>query len=94
MKQRIGRTLLAVLLLAGGLIGLGATVLPTAAQEVVTVQAVQNDSLGLILVDGAGNTLYRFTNDPPGVSNCVGACAGNWPPLLALMVPWWWWAKA
>lgn len=83
MKQRIGRTLLAVLLLAGGLIGLGATVLPTAAQEVVTVQAVQNDSLGLILVDGAGNTLYRFTNDPPGVSNCVGACAGNWPPLLA-----------
>jgi len=72
-----------VLVLISGLISLGATVLPVAAQEVVTVQAVQNDRVGLILVDGAGNTLYRFTNDAPGVSNCVDACAGNWPPLLA-----------
>ena len=26
-------------------------------------------------------TLYIFTNDAPGVSNCVDECAANWPPL-------------
>lgn len=38
--------------------------------------------LGQILVDERGMTLYRFTNDAPGVSNCSGQCAVNWPPLL------------
>ncbi len=33
------------------------------------------------LVDGAGMTLYLFTNDTEGVSNCTGDCLTNWPPL-------------
>jgi predicted lipoprotein with Yx(FWY)xxD motif len=27
-------------------------------------------------------TLYIFTNDTEGVSNCSGDCATNWPPLV------------
>jgi predicted lipoprotein with Yx(FWY)xxD motif len=26
-------------------------------------------------------TLYRYTPDAPGVSNCTGGCATAWPPL-------------
>jgi plastocyanin len=31
--------------------------------------------------------LYLFTNDAPGVSNCSGNCALNWPPLLTVEAP-------
>src|SRR5262249_31764680 len=31
--------------------------------------------------DSQGKTLYMFTNDKPGVSNCSGECASFWPPL-------------
>jgi len=27
-------------------------------------------------------SLYTFDNDAPGVSNCYGECAVNWPPAL------------
>jgi len=27
--------------------------------------------------------LYTFDKDAPGRSNCVGACAAAWPPLIA-----------
>jgi predicted lipoprotein with Yx(FWY)xxD motif len=48
----------------------------------VTLQLVKNDQLGSFLVDGAGNTLYMFTKDTKGVTNCYGNCAQAWPPLL------------
>ena len=41
--------------------------------------------LGTIVVDGKGMTVYRFDadkNNPP-TSNCYGACATYWPPVLA-----------
>jgi len=37
---------------------------------------------GEILVDAGGLSLYGFTNDSDGQSNCDGACADAWPPLL------------
>lgn len=43
--------------------------------------AVATSDLGDILVGGNGMTLYTFNNDEAGVSNCVDACAANWPPL-------------
>lgn len=46
-----------------------------------TVYISYDDELGSILVGPTGMTLYMFTNDEPGVSNCVDDCAGNWPPL-------------
>ncbi|MFN8378861.1 MAG: hypothetical protein U0452_09335 [Anaerolineae bacterium] len=40
-----------------------------------------NAELGPFLVDANGMTLYTFANDTPGVTNCYGDCAANWPPL-------------
>jgi predicted lipoprotein with Yx(FWY)xxD motif len=34
-----------------------------------------------VLVDGNNRTLYVFSEDKPGDSTCVGACATTWPPL-------------
>jgi predicted lipoprotein with Yx(FWY)xxD motif len=44
---------------------------------------VGNSSLGSILVDSTGRTLYLFKADVGGKSACSGACATAWPPLLA-----------
>ena len=46
----------------------------------VTVAAT---SLGEVLVDGDGLTLYMFDSDSEGASTCYDACATTWPPLLA-----------
>ena len=46
------------------------------------VYVLRNDTLGHILVGPSGDTLYLFTNDEPGVTNCYEDCATNWPPLL------------
>ncbi|KIL98684.1 Orf21 putative lipoprotein [Paramagnetospirillum magnetotacticum MS-1] len=40
-------------------------------------------SLGAVLTDEKGMTLYTFDKDAPGMSACVDACAQNWPPLMA-----------
>jgi predicted lipoprotein with Yx(FWY)xxD motif len=40
-------------------------------------------SLGTVLADADGMTLYIFDRDEPGVSNCYDNCAINWPPLIA-----------
>jgi predicted lipoprotein with Yx(FWY)xxD motif len=45
--------------------------------------AVGDSSLGKIIVDGAGKTLYMFTPDEAGTPTCYDQCAGNWPPLKA-----------
>lgn len=51
-----------------------------AAGDGVTV-AVAESSLGSILVDGAGMTLYVFVPDEQGPSTCVDACLEAWPAL-------------
>ena len=38
-------------------------------------------SLGTVLVDGGGRTLYLFTSDTGADSACFDACADTWPPL-------------
>jgi predicted lipoprotein with Yx(FWY)xxD motif len=50
-------------------------------QVTPTVDIGGNTSLGEFLVAGNGLTLYVFTPDEPGVSNCNGGCAAAWPPL-------------
>lgn len=52
------------------------------AQDTPTVAIADAGSLGMILTDSAGLTLYTFDRDTPGVSNCAGGCAATWPPLL------------
>ena len=64
----------------------------TAAQvqsHPATSVAVGRSSLGTIVVDNAGRTLYRFDKDTPGSgsSACNGACAAAWPPDLVQGAP-------
>ena len=47
-----------------------------------TVEVTEDDALGQFLVDANGMTLYLFTDDSEGTSNCEGGCAESWPPLL------------
>ena len=58
-----------------------------AAAAGVVVNVGKNDSLGDFLVDGKGMSLYIFTNDEPGKSNCTGDCLVKWPPLLSDTLP-------
>ncbi|WP_354638348.1 SCO0930 family lipoprotein [Kitasatospora camelliae] len=47
--------------------------------------AVRTDEkLGAVMTDGQGFTLYRFDKDTakPPASNCSGACATAWPPVI------------
>lgn len=41
-----------------------------------------NSTLGRLVVDGSGRTLYLFEKDKNRHSACYGACAQYWPPLL------------
>jgi len=55
---------------------------PTASPAAgATVTAATNPTLGKILVNGQGMTLYVFGADTPGTSNCSSACLQNWPAL-------------
>jgi predicted lipoprotein with Yx(FWY)xxD motif len=74
------------------------TPVPTAMAPVMptspaVVAASQNASLGSILVDSNGMTLYVFTKDTAGtssgaaVSACTASCATLWPPLLTNGAP-------
>ena len=46
-----------------------------------------NSSLGSILVNSNGRTVYLFKADSGTKSACAGACATAWPPLLATGTP-------
>jgi predicted lipoprotein with Yx(FWY)xxD motif len=64
----------------------------TAASQKTTSDApatvgVAKSSLGSILVDSSGRTLYLFKADVGDKSACAGACASAWPPLLATGKP-------
>ena len=48
---------------------------------------VTSTSLGNTLVDAKGRTLYLFKKDTGTTSNCTGACAAAWPPLIASGTP-------
>ncbi|GAA2791161.1 hypothetical protein RMN57_33195 [Kitasatospora sp. CM 4170] len=47
--------------------------------------AAESPTLGAIVTDGSGRTLYRFDKDTakPSATTCVDACAAKWPPVPA-----------
>jgi predicted lipoprotein with Yx(FWY)xxD motif len=53
----------------------------TAGREDAAVQLGET-SLGDVLVDAEGLTLYMFDKDTEGISTCYEDCAVAWPPLL------------
>jgi predicted lipoprotein with Yx(FWY)xxD motif len=48
---------------------------------------VRSTSLGSILTDSSGRTLYAFAADKKGVSNCTGSCLTYWPPTSPTTAP-------
>src|SRR5262245_35535609 len=44
-------------------------------------------SLGRVLVDAHGKTLYMWAHDKGTKSTCNGDCAQYWPPLLTAGAP-------
>ena len=58
----------------------------TAPTQTATVR-VAKSSLGRILVDSTGRTLYLFKADSGTTSACSGACAIAWPPLRTGATP-------
>lgn len=46
-----------------------------------TVKTATVGSMGKVLVDAKGFTLYTYTRDHGNTSACTGSCAGLWPPL-------------
>src|SRR5687767_9001407 len=48
---------------------------------IVTLQP--SNTLGDILVDGNGKTLYFFTKDVSGESKCIDGCLSDWPVYYA-----------
>jgi predicted lipoprotein with Yx(FWY)xxD motif len=55
-----------------------------AAMKWVQLTAGSAGNLNPVVVNGVGITLYRFDKDTPhpSKSNCNGACAVTWPPVL------------
>jgi predicted lipoprotein with Yx(FWY)xxD motif len=85
----VGVLVLAALALAGcgGGSSSSSTGPPKTASGKTATVGVSNASLGNILVDSKGRTLYLFNRDSGTMSECNGACAVNWPPLRAAGKP-------
>jgi predicted lipoprotein with Yx(FWY)xxD motif len=90
------RALVAAIVLSGALAACGSQASPgssstastatpsasAAASATPAVLAQTVGSNGMILVAGSNSmTVYTFSRDTAGVSNCTGACATTWPPL-------------
>jgi predicted lipoprotein with Yx(FWY)xxD motif len=63
--------------------GLSSALASSSSAGAGTKVGVAGSTLGRILVDGRGRTLYLFARDRNGMSACSGACAVYWPPLIA-----------
>jgi predicted lipoprotein with Yx(FWY)xxD motif len=49
--------------------------------------ALRKTTLGTVLVDARGRTLYLFEKDRKGMSACDTACVKFWPPLVSRATP-------
>jgi predicted lipoprotein with Yx(FWY)xxD motif len=77
-------TALPVATAANGAVTLAAThARPATAHAAKGTVDVRSTTLGKILVNSQGRTVYLFRKDSARKSACTGACAKFWPPLLA-----------
>jgi predicted lipoprotein with Yx(FWY)xxD motif len=72
---------------SGGLYGAPATTTTNTTSTGAATVAVRSTSLGRVLVDGNGMTLYLFEKDTGPMSTCSGDCATEWPPLTTNGAP-------
>jgi predicted lipoprotein with Yx(FWY)xxD motif len=59
----------------------------TAARVSAATVGVRHTSLGRVIVNSKGRTLYLFEKDTSRRSACSGQCAQFWPPLLTYGAP-------
>ena len=59
----------------------GAATTGGSQSNAAVVKVGNNVKFGSILTAADGMTLYTFTQDAPGKSNCNGSCAATWPPV-------------
>jgi predicted lipoprotein with Yx(FWY)xxD motif len=67
----------------GGSATASTTPATTPSGKTATVRVSAGGTLGQVLVDSHGRTLYLFEGDPGTTSACTGTCAATWPPLRA-----------
>ena len=79
--------LAALLVTAAAIASSGTHGQPAAASVAKSTVEMRSTSLGRILVNSRGHTLYLFKKDSRGKSACTGACAQFWPPLRASGAP-------
>jgi predicted lipoprotein with Yx(FWY)xxD motif len=82
MKRGLIRIVLPLVLVAAA--GAGAALVATnaSAGAKATVKTAKNGTFGVVLVDGSGKALYRYTPDTKGKSVCTGQCLSYWPALV------------
>jgi predicted lipoprotein with Yx(FWY)xxD motif len=91
MKPMVARPALRPLLIAlalglsacgSSLYGGGSSTPPASGNADAAVQTGQVGSLGTVLEDQRGYTLYLFTPEEHATVACEGSCAQAWPPLV------------
>src|SRR2546421_7870532 len=60
----------------------GGTTPSSSGAIIKTASATVNGQSVTILTNAQGMTLYYLKPDTTTKSNCTGACASNWPPLV------------
>jgi predicted lipoprotein with Yx(FWY)xxD motif len=55
------------------------TTYTTNSSSAEIIQTKTFSGVGQYLVDSSGNTLYTYSKDTNGVSNCSGSCLYSWP---------------
>jgi predicted lipoprotein with Yx(FWY)xxD motif len=71
------------IVLAGCVALLAAGTASGTSSAVRATVTLKSTSLGKVLVNQNGRTLYLFEKDRPGKSMCTGSCVSFWPPLLS-----------
>jgi predicted lipoprotein with Yx(FWY)xxD motif len=80
--NRAGKLRFAALVVLATAAVFTATVAAAATQTGRATVTTHSSSLGKILADTNGRTLYLFAKDKRNMSACSGSCAAYWPPLL------------
>jgi predicted lipoprotein with Yx(FWY)xxD motif len=89
MKYRLSTRLLALGIAVGAIGGAALLVAPAHGGTSVkgAVVALRKTTLGAILVDARGRTLYLFEKDRSGMNACDTACVKYWPAFTSRATP-------
>ena len=68
---------------AAVLVAVAVTTTAAYASTRASTISLRTTKAGKVLVAANGRTLYLFTADKAGESDCYGKCASVWPPLIA-----------